>query len=228
MPKPRAKPRGSRRGGIPLLPPSWDFDFCNVPPAQRANRAAHFHFLAPAPHRNVPPPPRLPRTIQQAPSLPVFLKSSPRRSRIEPQRGQPLRHLDRNDVPQILRHNMHHHEIHVFLRERPTRASRSHLIFRPLIIRPALHLHPPKPFPPIHHKIVAFAVSPRLAYRNPQPANLSQKSRLHRLPHPLVLSSATACRSITSFSCSSPELLFFSSINRKGTARRLRLMDAPL
>ncbi len=81
---------------------------------------------------------------------------------------------------------MDDNEVHVRLRERLALASRSHLIFRPLIIRPALHLHPPKSFAPIHHKIVAFAVSPGLAYRNPEAANLVQKRRLHRLPGPLA------------------------------------------
>src|ERR1700733_99501 len=155
-------------------------------PAQWTNRTLHLHFLTPAPNRNISAPPHLPRTIQQTPRLPVFFKPRPRRSRIEPQRTQPLCYLDRDDVPQILRHDMHDYEVHIFLRERLPLPSRSHLIFRPLIVRPALHLHPPKPLAPIHHKIVALAVSPGLAYWNPEAANLVEKSRLHRLPGPLA------------------------------------------
>src|ERR1039458_7935419 len=44
-----------------------------LPPAQRTNRTSHLHFLTPAPNRNVLPAPRLPRTIQQTPRLPIFL-----------------------------------------------------------------------------------------------------------------------------------------------------------
>src|SRR6266446_9292571 len=131
--------------------------FSLLPPAHRTNRTPHLHPLAPTPHRHIPASPPLPRTIQQTPRLPIFLKPRPRRPRIEPQFHQPLRHLDRHHIPHILRHNMHHHEIHVFLRERLPLPSRPRLIFLPLTINPPLHLHSPENPPPNHHKIKPFA-----------------------------------------------------------------------
>jgi hypothetical protein len=148
------------RSGIPLPPPPpWDFDFCTPPPPQRTNRTPHLHFLIAAPNRNIPPSPPRPRTIQQTPSLPIPLKSSPRRPRIEPQLHQPLHPLDRNDVPNVQRHNLHHHKIHVFLRKRLAIPSSSRLIFRPLTIRPALHLEPAPDPPPQPIKVNLIPVS---------------------------------------------------------------------
>src|SRR5258708_39790328 len=118
--------------------------FSSFSPAQRTNRTSHLPSLTPAPARNISPSSPLPRTIQQTPRLPIFLKPRSRRPRIEPQFHQPLRHLDRHDIPHILRHNMHHHEIHVFLRERLPLPSRPRLIFLSFPISPAFHLHSPK------------------------------------------------------------------------------------
>src|SRR5258708_20396956 len=77
--------------------------FSSFSPAQRTNRTSHLPSLTPAPARNISPSSPLPRTIQQTPRLPIFLKPRSRRPRIEPQFHQPLRHLDRHDIPHILR-----------------------------------------------------------------------------------------------------------------------------
>ncbi len=82
---------------------------------------------------------------------------------------------------------MRHDEIHVILGKGLAVASDACLISQSIAMRRALHLHAPKALPLIHHKVIPFAVSPRLANRDPDPASLGEKRCLHSFPAPFIV-----------------------------------------
>jgi hypothetical protein len=157
---------------------------CHSPP--RTNHTPRRHLRTPAPHRNIPLPPTPPRTSQQTPSLPINLKIALRlRTVIKMHRNPWHKRIRRHHIPQIPGDHISRQKIDILQRINLPTPRRPRTAPRPPMAGRTLHLHPPKPPPTLHRKIIRTAISPRLQHRKPKHSSLSQKRRLHSLPKPL-------------------------------------------
>ncbi len=159
-----------------------------LPLPPRTNHAPLRHLRAPAPHRDISLAPRPRRASQQTPGLPVNLKIALRlRTIIKVHRHPRHKRIRRHHIPQIPRDHIRRQKINILQRINLPTPRRPHTAPRIAMTGGTLHLHPPKPPPALHRKIIRTAISPRLQHRETKHSSLSQKRRLHRLPQPLSL-----------------------------------------
>jgi hypothetical protein len=176
-------------------------------PSHRTHRAPHRHLRTPASLRDISLAPRLHRTSQQAPSLPVHFKH-PLASRpiIKVHRRPRNKRIRRNHIPQILLDHIRHQKINVIQRvEFPAPGSPSLASRTPMAGR-TLHLNFPQP-PGLNRKVIRTAVSPRLSA--PEYPASGPSPETHPPPPPPAACAEAHPASVTmgTFACS-PNLAF--------------------